>query len=220
MDLEQLRVIWTSQDQKPLFAFDATALCAMIRRRSQAIQRAAAWRKWREVTIGVLAGSAMVGGAILLALGDGAWLANAAWIRNPPSGWDLALLATGGGLWFHYVVFMCMAGVRQRERDMRFETTLAGQIDEALERNAAQLRLSRDIVWRGHVPVWIATLLGVGSVLRLKDASPWVWLMTGAIMAAALALTVWCEHRLIDRRFLPRQRELEALREKLADSKA
>jgi hypothetical protein len=55
-------------------------------------------------------------------------------------------------------------------------------------------------------------------LFHLKGASLWGYLLVLAIAIASLVIVLARKQRLITKRYLPRQQELESLRAKLADT--
>jgi hypothetical protein len=73
------------------------------------------------------------------------------------------------------------------------------------------------LMWHGAVPVWFAATLGCLAMYRLKGAATQHYLMLTVILVVGLVLTIGCNRRWIRKRFEPRLRELEELRDKLND---
>ncbi len=217
MNFEDVKVIWDSQNEQPLFAVNETALHAMVRRRNRASRRGAAWTQYREIVLGLIFSLLMIGTVGVITSADPAGVAGFSWIRVPASSGHVAALSIAAVLWLYYAVYMFAARRRQLRRDESFGSSLQGDIERGLDQLEFQIRIARSIVWWGFVPVWIACALWIVVVFHLKDVKPWAFAMSGSVMAAAFALSVWGQHHAITRRFEPRRRELLALRERLED---
>jgi hypothetical protein len=110
-----------------------------------------------------------------------------------------------------------MFGARRRQgrREENFGTSLRGDLDRALDHVGFQIRIARSIVWWGFLPAWVATVLWIVVFLRLKGVHMWAYGMIAGVMTAAFAVSVWCQHRAISKRFEPRRQELLVLRDKI-----
>lgn len=217
MDFEEMKVIWDSQNQEPLYTLDETALHAVVRRRNQEFQRCAACRYAAEIGIGLACGVLMFVCAGVFAFGDAAWLATLPWPKVAVSHWDAVALFAAAGIWFYFAAYMRGARRRQSSRGEEFAPTMRGDIDRALAQVGFQIRVAEGILWRGFVPVWVAAALWVAVVFRLTDAPAWTYVFMASTMAGALVTTVSGQQRRISERYQPHQRELESLRRKLLD---
>ena len=190
MELEELRVIWDRQEEKPMYAIDTDALHRMVRRRGRAIERR--FRALDYVYLGTLA---------LLALSHAV---------------DPVLRgADYGNLWY-VAIFVACGGIalweirRRNEQFERFEPTLRGDIEKALAQIDRQILLQQRAVKWSLVP---ALLVSAAMFAWLFDPAPlWIW---PAISLGGAAIW-WTVQRDLQRQ-AARKRELDALREKLAD---
>jgi hypothetical protein len=64
----------------------------------------------------------------------------------------------------------------------------------------------------------VAATLWIVVIFHLKGAVFWGYLLMVAISIGSLAAVLWRKHRVIRKRLVPRQQELESLRAKLADT--
>jgi hypothetical protein len=217
MDFEQLKVIWDSQNDEPLYAVDGAALHAIVRRRKEQEHRRTAWCYGREIAINIVMGFVMFVGAGLLAWADRDWLQSLSWINVPVTPWHVAAFAVGGAIWIYCANHMWSARRRQLRREESMAATLHGDLERASAHIAFQIAIARSIVWWGLLPSWFAAGLSIVVVFHLKGAPSWAFAMMAVVMTAAFALALACQHYVVRLRYLPRQRELETLRAKLAD---
>lgn len=215
MEFEDLKVIWDSQNQEPLYAVKAAALHDIVRHRNQDFHRRAAWIHFREIVIGLAFGLLMLAKAAFFALGDPSRLPAFSWIQIPITPWHLAALLAASIIWFYYAAFMLHARRRQSRREENFAHSLQGDLDRALDHVGFQIRIARGIVWWGLIPALIATVLWIMVVFHLKDVPPWAYAMMAGVMAAIFTLSVACQHRTIRKQFEPRRQELLSLRAKI-----
>ncbi len=167
MDFEEMKGIWDSQNEEPLYALNETALHAMVRRRSEHVHRCAAHSHRFEILTGAAFGIGMFVITGILAWSDPAGLITHSWIKVPPTGGDLAVLAFCGAIWIYYASYMWGARQRQLRREEDFASTLRGDLDRALAHLEFQIRMARSIVWWGLVPCWFGASLGIVVLFRL-----------------------------------------------------
>ena len=117
MEFDELKRIWDSQNEEPLYALNEAALHRIIQRKNEEWNRCLACCFRAEITIGLICGALMLvcAGASLVA-GPG-WLATLSWIKVMPSGWDIGALLLAAGIWFYYSAYMFSARKRQEQRE-------------------------------------------------------------------------------------------------------
>ena len=218
MEFSEMKMIWDSQNQEPLYAMNEAALQAIIRRRNQESEHCLSRCFAIEITVGVICGALMFLCAGALLVSGPALLAALPRMRAAASIWDILALVAAGGIWFYYSAYMYLARKRQQRRVETFDSSLRGNLDRSLSQTDFQIALARDIVWLGLVPVWLAGALWVVTLLHLKAAPPtWAYIVMAALLIGSLAAVVVRKQRSITNRFEPRKRELQSLRTKLAD---
>ncbi len=218
MEFNELKMIWDSQNQEPLYALNEGALQRVVQRRNDERARALSRCYTTEITVGLICGFAMLGCAGLLAIADPASLASWSLIRSSEVTWEIPALLGAAAIWFYYGAYMYLARKRQQRRLETFDSSLRGDLDRALSETDFQLMMARNTVWRGLVPVWLAAALWVAALFHLEVAPVWAYLLLGVIALIAFVREVGGRNRSITDRFEPRRRELEALRAKLADA--
>jgi hypothetical protein len=217
MEFSELKMIWDSQNQEPLYAMNEAALQGIVQRKNQEWNRSLSCCFTTEITIGLICGALMLVCAGMAIFGDPAWLAALPWIKVAPSRWDVFALLAAGGIWFYYSAYMFLARKRQQRRVEVFDSTLRGDLDRALAETDFQIAHARSIVWWGLVPVWVATSLWLAVFYRLLAMPAWSYVFIGATMLGSFVVVVSGKQKSITNRFEPRRRELESLRTKLAD---
>ena len=80
--------------------------------------------------------------------------------------------------------------------------------------------MARSIIWKGLVPVWVATSLWLVVFYHVRAMPAWSYVVIGATVLASFVVVVSGKQRSIASRFEPRRRELEALRVKLSPDAA
>lgn len=217
MEFSELKMIWDSQNQEPLYAMNEAALQGIVQRKNQEWNRCLSCCFTTEITIGLICGALMLVGACMAIFADTAWLAALPWIKVAPSRWDILALLAASGIWFYYSAYMFLARKRQQRRVEVFDSTLRGDLDRALAETDFRIAHARKIVWWGLVPVWVATSLWLAVFYRLLAMPAWSYVFIGATMLGSFVVVVSGKQKSITNRFEPRRRELESLRTKLAD---
>ncbi len=217
MEFSEMKVIWDSQNQEPLYAMNEAALHSIVHRKNQEWSKCLARAFALEIGAGLFSAALMFAYAAILACGNQSWLIKP-W-RNgvEPSGWHYLGLLAAGAIWLYYAAYMYRARKRQQRRIDVFDSSLHGDLDLALSQTEFQMTMIRNIVWRGLVPVWVAGTLWMVVLFHLKGASAWIYVLVAAIAIASLLIVILRKQRLIRERYLPRQQELRSLRAKLVD---
>jgi hypothetical protein len=218
MNFEQMRVIWNSQNDEPLFAIDQAALHASVRRKSRALRRRVFWRDVREISIGLLAaaGFLVFGGMLALGREDG-------WRRLlgadvEASRWDAVTMLLVSGLWLFFAAYQLVSRMRQEQRERRFEPSLRGDLDRTISQAEYRIRMATSIVWWGLLPVWLATLLFINVLVNLVPTPPAVLILAAIVIPVGFALDILFKRRPIRTELVPLKREFESLRRTLTDS--
>jgi len=217
MEFSELKMIWDSQNQEPLYAMNEAALQGIVQRKNEEWNRCLSCCFTTEISIGLVCGALMLVCAGMAIFGDAAWLAALPWIKVAPSRWDILALLAAGGIWFYYSAYMFLARKRQQQRVEVFDSTLRGDLDRALAETDFRIAHARSIVWWGLVPVWVATSLWLAVFYRLLAMPARSYVFIGATMLGSFVVVASGKQKSITNRFEPRRRELESLRTKLAD---
>ena len=217
MEFNELKMIWDSQNQEPLYAMNEAALRGIVQSRNREWNRCLSCCFATEITIGLVCGALMLICAAVLLFADADWLAAVSWVKVAPSLWDVAALLAAGGIWFYYSGYMFRARKQRQERVEVFDSTLRGDLDRALVETDFRIALARNIIWRGLVPVWVASTLWLVVLYRLLALPAWSYVFVGATILGSFVVVVSGKHRSVTERFQPRRQELESLRAKLAD---
>ncbi|MBA4157919.1 MAG: hypothetical protein H0X65_10645 [Gemmatimonadetes bacterium] len=187
MDFEQMKVIWDTQDERPMYAVDERALHEAVRRRSRSFRGI--------ITVSRLAVvlTSFVLGVLFLVEP----LATGASYHRLASGAILLLLGAAQGA----------ALLRTRGGESRFPQSLLGDLDRAI------WRVNEAIAWaralrRWYIPPFIAAVT-IDVAFRTSLQSVLLWLLVIAILALASRSVEW-ELRSWH---LPLKRRLEALRQ-------
>ncbi len=219
MEFAELKMIWDSQNEEPLYALNEGALHRVVQRRNEETRLRTARCYRMEIIIGFVCGTLMLVCAGALAFGKTAWSVMS-WIKVPVSPWDSLALFVAAGLWFFYSTYMSKAVRRQQQREETYDSSLRGDLERGLSQIEFQLAMARRIVWWGLIPLWLAAALWVLVIIHLVAAPSWTYLLMGSLIIGTLVMVVAAKQCAITNRFEPRKRELESLRAKLADPRS
>jgi hypothetical protein len=213
MNFEELQVIWNTQDQRPLYAIDETAVQTELWRQRQTLRRT--WFRWNILPAYVAGG--LLGVMIALNLLLVAIDVSSAIARRAVALWVAAGVA---------LIYFVAATLRARQQERLREEASTGSLREELERGIA--RLEYEIRAGGgisagrraiplFVALFVATSLAMWAVADIMDWSLWLPASVGPLMLLGLPVELWRHHRRVTRDLRPRLQSLQALRAKLTN---
>jgi hypothetical protein len=218
MDFDEMRVIWNSQNDEPLYAIDQAALHASVRRKSRAFVRRVLWRDIREIGIGLLAGTGFLVFGGMLAFGHEDRWRRLIGADVEVSRSDVATLLVVSGLWLFCAAYQLMSRRRQERSERRFESSLCGDLDRTISQTDYQIRMATSVVWWGLLPVWLATVLFVYVLFNLASTPPAVLILAAVVVPVGFALDILLKRRPLRTELMPLKQEFETLRRKLTES--
>lgn len=187
MEFEEMKKIWDSQNNRPMYAIDNDALHQRIKAKKKGTKRVTSKIEW------MLIGSNMFSGGLLLVTHS---------TKENSSLWALTLAVV--------MLVMAVAGFWARleriKRDKQLDLSMLGDLDNALTNIKYRLRLSKLML---VYLVLIAGFVITGSILQEKP----VWVTTGII--AFFIVGLWLSRWEYRSWHLPKRRELEAIKSKL-----
>jgi hypothetical protein len=201
MNFEEVRVIWNTQDQQPLFAVNETVVCQRLLRERHRLRRV--WFRWNIMTAYLAAGSWGVVIAVFLLF---AMLT----LRTA------ALFIASGIVMLYFLVTI----VRDRQEEKRRETAPSGSLREELERGIANL--DSQIQTGGGssankkaIPLIVSVLLASLGMREIMGSSWWLPAFVAGSLFLGFPLELLRHHRRVKRDLLPRKQTLESLRGEL-----
>ena len=190
MEFEEMKRIWDQQKDEPLYAINEKALHRSIKSTKKKAARLTNINDWGLIVIGIV--TAVV-------------YSNLSIIDDTPNVYDylivVALLFITGYVWF--------GRMRRKKQEQAFALTMLGDLNHAIANVNYEVRRSKNMVWWFIVPLTILVFLNMSQ----GDVSLWKWIGIAAAFVLSGLLTRW-EYI---HRFKPKQRKLEALREKLTE---
>lgn len=223
MDFDEMKVIWDSQNDEPLYVIDQAGLHARVESVHRKFKRNIFWRDVREIGIGLVAGIVLIAFGLNAALADASWLTRLFGFESSERWIDILCLMVAGVAWLYYSGYQFVGRSLQERREGLFESSLRGDLNRAISHVEYQIKLSKNALWWGSLPIFVATALTFVVILKPEPGYQWildpVWLVL--ILGSTLLLIVAdlrCKKRPIKDELLPRKRDFEALRDKLIDS--
>lgn len=190
MDFQDLTVIWNAQKSAKLYAYDQAAL------EKRVIQHSA--RVKHQIDFVEIVLMFIMGACGLVTLAEPVLF-----------GQDRYQLATGP-MFLLVAVYLWTRWRSRQNMRVDFDRSLIGVLDQAIAQLDHHIRHVRAMVYWLGVPYLL--MLGLSAAIG-KNKPWWMWIM----LLFALVLGLWVNHRGIQRGYLPRKRELEALRSKLSE---
>lgn len=192
MEFEEMQLIWNDQKEERMFAIDETALHATIRRKGEAVGRKVGLLEWMMIGVNMV--------VALVLLGDA--------YRDGAATYQYLI----AGVYFAYGIFALIRRLLRRRELVQFDDSLRGDLDRAIWQVEYLIRNSRGLVLWYLGPLLLVIAIGV----YVGNGALWgLWLL---LLLAPV--TYFASRWEINRFYVPKKRELEALRQKLlaADS--
>ncbi len=207
MDFKEMKVIWDSQNDQPLYALDQEALHASVRRRGLCIEKCVNIFEIFMIVILMAIAAILVGKRLFDEQTYQPYQIVA----------SAMMLVVAGCAAMHVAI----GRFRRRRSEQRFESSLMGDLNKAISQVDYQIDRLKSFHWWFILPVALITALNFAAkgvtVAELFDSTRiWIWpLFAASIVVYYLAIHVELRHI-----HLPRKRNLESLRDKLANGTA
>ena len=205
MNFEDLKVIWDSQADAPMYAVNEEGLHALLRQNTAHFTRRMRWQRLQTYLA-----SLMVVGPISFLL-----IAHFGGLNPLATTWNAVALFTAAAAWLYFGGRVFVGRKRQAERERHFTSSLRDEIDRDIAQVTYQIDTRKQIML-SFIPPHVGSLLLVSVVFRLSSFAWWAIVPVLVVLLVNLVLESRSQQRLVDRELIPRQRELESLRDKLA----
>ncbi len=189
MEFEEMKAVWNNQDNEPVYVIDKVALHNRILAKKKDAHRL--------INLGELISSLanLVPGLFIIAMN----------LLNKNGNVYMYILAAwmiASSLW------VLLFRIRRKKAARRYDRSMLGDLDFAIETATYQVQLSRLMRWN-IIPIAILTTLGVW------DGGNSLWLAAGIIVFFVLAnyASGW-EHRFYEKK----KRELELMKGKMEEA--
>lgn len=213
MDFEEMKVIWDSQNQAPIYGVNEAELHTILRTKSRKFGRLVFWQVFASYGSTV----ATVTSILLVLLANSFGVLSEVATLSALTGWDIVALLVAACAWIHFSVAIYLGQKRQKYRESRFTSSLRGDLDRDIAQTEFQIR-KREKVLLGFIPPYVGSTLMALVMFRISGLSEWLVVPLSILMIVCLLNETRSQKRLVERKMLPRKLELENLREKLIDS--
>lgn len=214
MEFKDMKVIWDSQNEEPLFAVNQQGLKSVIDKKAKEFNKFVRWQEAQSYI-----SSALVIGLITLAL-IGYFSGGLERMKGVEmTKWDAGALFVGMACWafFGIRVYVSRASQRRRER------TTAKNLLEEIEQDIAEVESEMTdrtlpVLVKAFIPPYTGVILFTWVVFRASGLPEWSVIPFICVMIGGLIFETFSQQKLVPDKLIPRKRELESLRKKLLES--
>lgn len=191
MEFEEMKKIWDTQNNEPIYAIDEQALHRRVMKKNIGVKRMANINEWGMLIISLM---------LALFMFIEGTLDNE--IYKFPQG----------------VIFLIVAGYIYWDRKKRLKNedqsdrTLLGDLEQAIRTINYSIKRQRNFLWWFLMPTAVAILINIS--FTFKGKSWWVWF----IVIAAFVFSYWLVKKELDCKILPKKEDLESLRKLLVET--
>lgn len=190
MEFEELKKIWDTQNNQPMYAINEAALHKRIQSK---MHRATRLSNINDIGLTMIA---LVTAAISL------------FLSKPISVWDWIISAE-----LVIIAAYILAGrIKRKKQEARFDRSMLGDLDHAINNFRYEERRGKTMVWWFIVPLAIPVLINMAQ----KNSSWQQWLL----IAGAFVLSYFVIRHDYTHHHIPQKRKLEALRKQLLEEDA
>lgn len=186
MEFEDMQVIWNSENQEKLYAINEEALFKKIKRKSASVNRSLVFVEFMMIFINL-------GTGLLLIL-------DTYWENGQSFEYILPVV------YLAYTLFFFFRRLTRKQETAQFEPTIVGEIDKALWQINYLIKQSQGMLIWYLLPIVIIAALTIG----LNNNNLWQPL---ALIALVAPVAYYGGRWEINKCYMPKKRELEALRE-------
>ncbi len=192
MEFEEMQVIWDSQNNEPLFAINQAALHKKIQSKSAKVNRTLNMVDW------VMIGANLLAGILLIVVN---------FIEDSkPFEYVLPLL------YLFFIGVVVYRRLNRKQESVKFEPTIRGDLDHAIWQTDYLIRQGQSIL------IWYLLPIMTVAFITLALNSSWLWAI--GMVVVVVPFTYFGSRWEIKKFYLPKKRELEALRQTLIEAEA
>ncbi|HET6528841.1 MAG TPA: hypothetical protein VFG39_08850 [Balneolaceae bacterium] len=190
MEFDEMKKIWDTQNNEPLYAINEEALHRSIRSKKKRAARLTNINDFGLMAIGII--TAIIYSYLSI-------------INEAPTIYDYLIVATlvfgTGYLW--------VGRVQRKKQEQTLARTMLGDLDHAISSVAYEMNRSKNMVWWFVLPSVILIFLNMSQ----EGVSVWKWVGVAFAFALSALILRWDYNRCQK----PKKQKLEALREKLIE---
>ncbi len=189
MEFEDMKKIWDSQNNEPLYVLNEEALHKNVKAKKSKANRVVGINEIGLVLINIIVGSRQFYEGIY----DG---------HDP---WDYLM----GSFMFAIAGYILYLRIRRKNHEEKFDRSILGELDHAIHSTKSIIYIGSSMVWWYMAPVLVMVL----SRFIVEGVEWYYYLLILAMMALATFLTRWEVRKM----HIPRMRKLETMRMKLVE---
>ena len=188
MEFEEMRKIWDTQNNEPIYVLNEQALHKHILSKKNRMNWLA---NVNEI------------GMILIAVATSTFLFFKTFGTDNIYAYfpGIALLLTG--------VYVTVLRIRRKNKINQYDQSILGTIDHAISNASYMVNFAKTFLWWYILPIAIPVFLN----MIMKEVPIWIWIFIPTSFVVSFLLVRWELKRCHE----PRKRALEALREKLTE---
>lgn len=194
MDLNDLKVVWDSQNATRIYSIDEDTLHREVKVKERRFDRRILIRDLLESGLGVLMGLFF----LFQGIGSG---------RSLTTHWFFYLTAAGC---FFVAGYLWYGRVRARKQEATFDNTIRGSLEKTIWKIGRQISLLSNVLWWYLLPL----ALGAGAIIyNTSNAIPqWIrWLFLIVVFVGIY----WLNKRAVRTQLLPQKHDYESMLKKL-----
>ena len=183
MEFEEMKKIWDTQNQKPMYVIDEEVLERRIQSKKQYASHCTNYTEIFLIIVNIVAGAFVLWGQL-----------------NSDNGSIYMYLMSI--IMFFTAGFVIIWRYRRKKKENRFDESMVGNLDHAIQNAGFQVRLSK-------IMRWYILPIGLLLILGLWQSKNEVWILIPFLIF--IALTIWgsrWEHQI----YVRRKQQLEKLR--------
>ena len=211
MEFEDLKVIWDSQYDQPIYGINEEGLHNSLRNKSKRFRRLIFWQHFQTYCGGGIMFAAIIGLLVLNASG----LLGQIGSSRALFGLEIAALLVALVCWLQFSLSVYLGHRRQKKREQVESTSLRDDLDKEIKQIRYQIK-TRSHIMLGFLPPYFGGILFITVVFGATKISYWGLVPIIVVMIIALLFESRCQQRLVEREIVPALAELETLREKLS----
>ena len=215
MDFDELKVIWDTQEEQPLYAINEAGLNRVLSKRRRKLARLIFWQELQTY----IAAAFSVGVIVLIICLDYFGVSWKAGHQVDLSRWDALALIVSAALWLRFACHIFKGRQKQKRLERKSAPTLLDRIDSDISQVEYQIRVRKQILWH-YLSVYAGVWLFLLVIIHITGQSVWLMAPLIAICVVALVIETRAQRRMVDLEMHPWKRELHALRAKLTDPRS
>ena len=212
MEFEDMKIIWDSQKEAPLYALNEEGLHNILRAKTRKFKRLIWWQEWLSY------GSTFFVLAVISFFLTFGILSQFGLVKELPNVgvWDALALLVAAACWVQFSFNIYSGKKRQLEREQKFSNSLLDDLDRDIDQANYQIDKRKHMI-NVFIPPYAGALLFLFVMFRVGGNPVWLILPAIGVMIIAMIFEIWTQKRLVRRKIQPHKQELEILRDKLTN---